>query len=445
MTKQTKKPLIKSLEPSPDVKDVKLQVNSISKNPRPKLTIKLVLAVIFGLLAGGLVFLLIFLTTSFNKIFISNQNQPENSTSVEQTEQIEEKSPVTTIALLGYGGGTHAGGNLTDTIIVARLNEETKTITLISIPRDLWVNMQLADNEQLSGKINLAYQVGRDDKSYPNKSARFAGEAGGGQLAKETITTVIGWPVDYYAAVSFQGFTRAIDILGGVDVNVTNAFIDDWYPLEGEEDNPCDKTDEEIASLTATMSGFLLEQQFPCRYESLHFNQVKTHMDGITALKYVRSRHSNQSGNDFARSDRQKSLIIAVKNKILSISFLPRLIPFIENIANEVKTDIPWDLLLETAKKPEELSDYSITSLSINDQNALKEARINGQFALIVDEAKILENNSTLQTLSDSATSTSSGNAIDSASVTSNWTILHNWLQQQISEIEAATAAANLE
>ena len=76
------------------------------------------------------------------------------------------------------------------------------------------------------------------------------------------------------------------------------------------------KTDEEIKAIEATMSGDKLDQQFNCRYENLHFDKGIQHMDGTTALKYARSRHSNMDGGDFNRAERQKLVVTAIRDKI---------------------------------------------------------------------------------------------------------------------------------
>src|SRR5690606_22235607 len=141
-------------------------------------------------------------------------------------------------------------------------------------------------------KLNAAYQIGSSDKNYSRKLPQFTGAAGGGELAKYAVSKILGQPVQHFVALSFAGFTKSIDVLGGVQVRVNNTFDDYWYPIEGEEDNSCGRSEEDIAALTATLSGNLLEQSFPCRYEHLHFDAGVTPMDGETALKFVRSRHS---------------------------------------------------------------------------------------------------------------------------------------------------------
>ena len=82
-------------------------------------------------------------------------------------------------------------------------------------------------------------------------------------------------------AVSFDGFTKSVEVLNGIEVQVDKTFTDPWYPIEGSENDSCGKSEDEIAALTATMSGYLLEQQFPCRYETLPFTRGLTKWTGL--------------------------------------------------------------------------------------------------------------------------------------------------------------------
>lgn len=276
------------------------------------------------------------------------------------------------VLLMGYGGGAHQGGTLTDSIMVAKIDPKLQKVSLISIPRDLWVPIPISVGETKWSKINATYSIGLDDKKYPNKSVEFTGPAGGGELAKSVIGKVVGFNIDYFAVLDFQGFIKTVDILGGIKVNVQKTFDDPFYPLETNINDTCGKSDEDIKALTATMSGDKLEQSFTCRYEALHFNAGLQNMDGITALKFVRSRHSAQDGNDFNRAARQRLVIESIKDKIISINFIPKIISFVNTITNNMKTDIDLSKMQEFIGKAPELSQYKIDSIALTDQNVLK-------------------------------------------------------------------------
>jgi anionic cell wall polymer biosynthesis LytR-Cps2A-Psr (LCP) family protein len=256
------------------------------------------------------------------------------------------KRDETNILLLGYGGGTHEGGSLTDTMMVVSINPKTKKATFVAVPRDLWID---------GNKINYAYTVSP------------------GQ-AKSEVGKVTGLPIDYFVVVDFSGFTKIIDILGGIDVSVPVTFDDNYYPVAGLENETCGKSPEDIAALSATMSGFLLEKQFTCRYEHLHFDKGVTKMDGATALKFVRSRHSETYGSDFARSERQKAVLVAIKNKVISLGVITKADPVLNKISDSVRTDITLQDMSNLLATFGKISDYQTSAIYLNTDNVLKES-----------------------------------------------------------------------
>ena len=209
------------------------------------------------------------------------------------------------VLLLGIGGGNHDGPNLSDTMIFASLDPARNKVTLISIPRDLWM-------PEIKGKINTSYANGEAEK-----------KGGGLVLAKAVVAKIIGQDVPYAVRVDFSGFEKAVDLVGGLTINVDKTFDDYEYPIDGQENNLCGKTQLEI-SQEATVSANVTDSElYPCRYKRIHFNVGKQTMDGQTALEYVRSRHAvGSEGSDFARSKRQQKVISAFKDKLLSVSTL---------------------------------------------------------------------------------------------------------------------------
>lgn len=294
-----------------------------------------------------------------------------------------------TVLLMGYGGDTHDGGYLTDTMIVAHIDPKKALVTLISIPRDIWVSLPLTADTPSYHKINAAYAFGRDDNTYPNKPKEFTGAAGGGQLAKYAVSQVTGLPIDYFIAVSFKGFQQSIDVLGGVEVDVPHTFDDNQYPIEEEKENMCGKSDEELKELVATLSGDLLEKEFPCRYESLHFDEGIELMDGQRALKFVRSRKSEEYGGDYNRSQRQLVLLTAVKKKVISLGFIPKVFPFISSLTNDMQMDIEARVVQEKLTTNPDPSEFSISSIRLTNDNVLVDARSDeGQYILVSHEGE---------------------------------------------------------
>lgn len=190
----------------------------------------------------------------------------------------------TNLLVLGIGGGTHEGPDLSDTMIVLSFNMSRHSLALISVPRDIWSN-------SLNDKINSAYHYGELKK-----------KGGGMILAKAIVEDVVGLPVHYAMVLDFSQFQKVIDIVGGVDINVPAAFTDNEYPIAGKENDLCGG-----------------DTALRCRYQTIHFDKGLQHMDGEQALKYVRSRHAEGGeGSDFARNRRQQDLLVALKQKLVN-------------------------------------------------------------------------------------------------------------------------------
>jgi len=340
-----------------------------------------------------------------NKIFIPHTKVASSAPLNSIQQSLVDKTPIN-ILLLGYGGGNHDGTYLTDSMIAVHIDPKTQKVFLISIPRDIWVKIPTDGNDGSYSKINAAYSDGLDDTDYPNKLPQFTGADGGGRLAEYIVQQVTGVPMEYFIGMDFSGFTHTIDTLGGVDIDVQIAFDDYQYPIEGMEDATCGLSDDQIASFSAALaspSATISDQDaFPCRYEHLHFDAGEQHMDGTTALKYVRSRHSLQDGTDFGRAQRQRNLIVAVKKKIFAPSFIPQIIPFISSLGDDMKTDLSPDDVKTVVQNIQILNKYQIVSLALTDQNYLEDA-------VSDDGQDILE----------------SKDGVD------NWKSVHNWLKNE--------------
>lgn len=289
------------------------------------------------------------------------------------------------VLLLGYGGAGHQGGFLTDSMILAFINPKIKKVTLISIPRDLYIKLPLNQNEPPEGvKINAAYALGNDDRKYPEKPRQYTGRAGGGQLAKYAVSRVTGLNVNYFLSLNFAGFVKSIDTLEGVDVNLTEPFTDPMYPITGKENDSCGKSEDDIKALTATLSGELLEKEFTCRWEQLDFPVGNHHLDGTTALKFVRSRHSSYNGSDFGRSNRQRALISAVRDKIFTLGFVPKVIPVINSLRGDLLTDITASDIQKILDLTDNFSGYTISQVALTTKDVLKETKSpDGQYILV--------------------------------------------------------------
>lgn len=268
-----------------------------------------------------------------------------------QEPQIKNVNGVTNILLLGIGGGTHDGPNLTDTVIFASINQKMNKVTLVSIPRDVWI-------PDLQGKINIAYATGQDQ-----------GEKGL-ILAKATVQKVLNQPIDYGFRIDFSGFEKAVGLVGGLDVVVDRTFDDYAYPVEGKEAAACGHTDAEISDWSASATPSADLDFFPCRFMHLHVDKGQQPMDGTTALRYVRSRHAlGPEGTDFARSKRQQKVITAFKEKVLSAQTLlnpGKLMDLYTTLKDSIDTDIQQDDYAGFVAVAQKMKSAKIESVSLD-------------------------------------------------------------------------------
>lgn len=209
------------------------------------------------------------------------------------------------ILLLGIDQrGNEAGPWRTDTMILVSVDPATHSATMLSIPRDLYVTIPGYGE----GRINTAHFTG-DVRGYPG---------GGVALAKKTVSEALGIPVHYYVRINFTGFEELVDAIGGLTINVEKTIHDERYP----DDN--------------------------YGYMTIHIPAGIQHMDGVTALQYARSRHGN---SDFDRMARQQAVILAARDKLLSLDFSLASIPRLIELAGEsVQTDLTLEEILALAE-----------------------------------------------------------------------------------------------
>ncbi|MFA7685314.1 MAG: LCP family protein [Candidatus Gracilibacteria bacterium] len=255
----------------------------------------------------------------------------------------------TNFLILGIGGGTHEGADLTDSILVASLDNETKELTLLSIPRDLYVKDALL----FDSKVNEVYYRAKE---------HFGSSIKGIEYMKGKIEELVGIPIHYWVKVDFQGFKDFIDSLGGIEITVTENLNDPFYPKDGT---------------------FL--------YEPFSITKGDHHMDGELALKYARSRETT---SDFDRARRQQQIIYAVKQKALSANILMDKTK-IENILDVLKANIETNItvkeILTLGSMAKDLTEDKILHRLVHDDPGLcggllyvpDRSAYNGMFVLI--------------------------------------------------------------
>lgn len=192
------------------------------------------------------------------------------------------------ILLLGRGGEGHEGADLTDTIVIASINPIQKEAALLSIPRDLYVQASDGSYSKLNAVFANAKSNALASMGYNDKDRNGKAEDAGFKAVEDVIKSKIGIPVHYHGIIDFEGFAKAIDTVGGVDVDVPE-------------------------SATVYEPGMWLMG----RSYNLNVQQGRTHFNGIKALAYTRSRYTSERG-DFDRSERQRLIMVALKDKIVS-------------------------------------------------------------------------------------------------------------------------------
>lgn len=224
---------------------------------------------------------------------------------VQETKPAEKKEDhILNIMLVGQQARKNETAKLSDTMILCSINKQTKTITLTSFLRDLYV--KLPDFQgHVCGKnrINVAYNLGW----------YWAGEKGGMAMLDQLILENFGVEVDYNVEVGFDTFTKVIDVMGGVDIEM----------------------EADVA-----------------RKINVGSEAGTYHLNGETALNYARTRHANEGDNDFNRTRRQRVLITSLINKAKTMSLtdlhnlLKEILPLvITDMTNEEITACALELL----------------------------------------------------------------------------------------------------
>ncbi len=236
------------------------------------------------------------------------------------------------ILLLGRGGAGHTAPDLTDTIMVASIDPIQKDAGLLSLPRDFYV--QMPGNGSM--KINSVYANAKQYAIYQGKSEKAAEEIGI-KAIEETVEEVAGIPIHYHAMVDFRGFEKAINIVGGVDVNVKTAVYEDMV-ING-------------------------------RNYTLDVPVGKQHFGGMRALAYSRSRLTSPRG-DFDRSERQREILVALREKVFSLGTFGnpvKMTQLLGTFGKHIKTNMSIDDLMSLYGIAGEITGDKVKSVGLAD------------------------------------------------------------------------------
>lgn len=236
----------------------------------------------------------------------------------------------------------------TDSLLLVSLDPATKSVGMLSIPRDTYV--PIPDEPEMQ-PINTAYVFGE---------LRQPGY--GPKLAARTIEYNLGMRVDYYVVLEFQAVINLVDAIGGIDIDVPKTIDDKQYP-------------------DMNTNGF----------DPLYIPAGPTHMDGQLALKYARTRHQD---SDFDRAARQQAVIMAIRKKVLRVDMLPELVTKAPTIWNEVskgiKTNLQFDQILSLGWLAKDITDGNIHRGALSNEY-LQATQYKGNAILTINRATIVK------------------------------------------------------
>ncbi len=239
----------------------------------------------------------------------------------------------TNFLLLGTGDADHDGVDLTDTIMVASVDaRKTKSVVLLSIPRDLYM---MKTKRMGVGRVNQLYLNYKWSRIRQGATKAAASQEALRELAQE-IGSKLGVDIHHVAKVDFTAFIQTVDAVGGIDVLVPEDLVDTEYPGPNYS------------------------------YETFSVKAGQQHMDGETALKYARSRHST---SDFDRSARQQLILKALGEKATQagIATSPGKISALFTILSEnVETTMNFGEILGAGKLAELLERQHVLSYNID-------------------------------------------------------------------------------
>ncbi len=240
------------------------------------------------------------------------------------------------ILLAGYSADDvgHAGGQLTDSIMIVSVNPTDKSAVMISVPRDLYVDIPGYGYS----KINAAYEYGQSDNftadGYPN---------GGMGLLEKTLTNNFGVQFNYYSLINYAAFKDAVNAVGGVTVNIQSPNVNGLYDPNANL---------KLANGSVTLNG---EQAL---------DLARARGEGYGSYGFVRG--------DFDRTAHQQMLLLALKDKVSSASVISnplKIGSLADSLGNNVKTDLRVGEIETLYSKVKSMQDTNITSVTLNNFN----------------------------------------------------------------------------
>lgn len=305
-------------------------------------------AIILSVLAP-IVLILILLAPKLNRprlIEIKNNPTPAPTAVTNQSQKSffldKDSISKTNFLILGAAGEGNDAPDLTDTILVAHFVPAQKKIFLFSLPRDLLV--KIPGNASFT-KLNALYAINKN-----NSGREF-------DLIIQKAQEITGLTINHYIFVDLAAVKNLVDLLGGVNILVKKDILDTAFPGPNHS------------------------------YQTFAIKAGWRYLDGVTALKYIRSRHG--AGGDFDRISRQQEVLQALKQKVLILNFwnFSTLFDIYNTLASHIKTDLGWWQIKDWWQEIKSIPGENAVKNEINDTNFLE----SGQTVLGDETASILK------------------------------------------------------
>ncbi len=308
---------------------------------------------VLSLLAIVIVLLLVFGLNFYNAIAkLTGQHNPISLLSTITPQSLKETNGRVNILLAGYSVGDphHGGAMLTDSIMIISINPKTKAGTIISVPRDLWVNIPGYGQS----KINAAYEYGQ--RGGFNEKSYFPGGMG---LLEKVVEQDFGVNFDYYALINYAAFKSAVDAVGGIRIDIQSPDPRGIYDA----------------------------------YTNLKLPNGWVTLNGQEALNLARARGDGPSygipNSDFTRTQHQQQMLVALKEKASQMSSLLdpiTVVKLVNAVGNNVITDLSVGQIESLYYDTKSIPGNKIKQVTINNyngQNLITNYYIDGQDALV--------------------------------------------------------------
>lgn len=252
------------------------------------------------------------------------------------TTDLKQTNGRTNILLAGYSADDagHAGATLTDSIMIVSIRQSDKSAVVISIPRDLYVNIPGYGYSKINAAYQYGEQVGFNEPGYAE---------GGMGLLEKTVQQVTGVGFNYNALINYAAFKDSVDAAGGVSLAINSSDPRGVYDPN----------------------------------TNLKLSNGTTTLDGQTALNLARARGGGYgsygfSDGDFTRTNYQQQILIALKQKVSSVSVglnPVKISKLASSVGDNVKTDMQLGEMLSLYSATKSTSDSNIKSYNLNDIN----------------------------------------------------------------------------